>query len=205
MVKKVIDQSAEEKILNAARKVFIQKGLDGVRMQDIADEAGINKALLHYYFRTKEKLFEVIFKETAGKMFPKFEMILLSNDNLFDKIRKIIAGYLEMVIENPYLPLFVLNEVNRNSNLGLTSFFEKQKPVFAKKFVEAVEKEIAAGKIKPVSPPQLLINMMAMCVFPFLAKPIISTLWQIDELQFKSLMEQRKKDIADFIINSIKK
>lgn len=205
MVKKIKDQSAEEKILAAARKVFVQKGLDGARMQDIADEAGINKALLHYYFRSKEKLFEVIFKETAGKMFPKFEMILASEAGFFEKLKQIVSSYLDVIIENPYLPLFVLTEMNRNNNLDLKLFFEKQRPGFVQKFVELTEKEIAAKRIKKISPPQLLINTMSMCVFPFLAKPVLGALWQLDELEFKNLMIQRKKSIAEFVIDSIKK
>lgn len=205
MVNKAKNRSTEEKILYAAKKVFLEKGLDGARMQDIADEAGINKALLHYYFRSKDKLFEVIFKETAGTLFPKFEMILISDIPFFDKIRKIVSSYLDLIVENPYLPLFVLNEMNRNNNLDLKNFFEQQRGAVVQKFVELVEKEITAKRIKKISPPQLLINMMSMCVFPFLAKPVISVLWQIDELQFKSLMIQRKRDIAEFVIESIKK
>src|SRR2546425_901472 len=82
------EETTENKILQAAKKVFITKGLDGARMQDIADEAGINKALLHYYFRSKDKLFEVIFMEAATSLFPKIVSILDEDISLFDKLRK---------------------------------------------------------------------------------------------------------------------
>lgn len=204
MVNKEKDKSTEEKILDAARKVFVQKGLDGARMQDIADEAGINKALLHYYFRTKDKLFEMIFMETVGKIFPRFEMILLSDMDFFDKIRQIVSSYIEVIIHNPYLPLFVLNEMNKNPEFGIVDFFKVQRPVVIHRFMEDIEKEVSKGTIKAVSPAHLLVNMMSMCIFPFVAKPVINIMLDLDELQFRNMMEQRKRVVAEFIIESIK-
>jgi len=204
MVNKEKDKSTEEKILDAARKVFVQKGLDGARMQDIADEAGINKALLHYYFRTKDKLFEMIFLETVGKIFPRFEMILLSDMDFFDKIRQIVSSYIEVIIHNPYLPLFVLNEMNKNPEFGIVDFFKVQRPVVIHRFMEDIEKEVSKGTIKAVSPAHLLVNMMSMCIFPFVAKPVINIMLDLDELQFRNMMEQRKRVVAEFIIESIK-
>ena len=204
MVNKEKDKSTEEKILDAARKVFVQKGLDGARMQDIADEAGINKALLHYYFRTKDKLFEMIFLETVGKIFPRFEMILLSDMDFFDKIRQIVSSYIEVIIHNPNLPLFVLNEMNKNPEFGIVDFFKVQRPVVIHRFMEDIEKEVSKGTIKAVSPAHLLVNMMSMCIFPFVAKPVINIMLDLDELQFRNMMEQRKRVVAEFIIESIK-
>lgn len=205
MVKKIKDISTEEKILMAARKIFITKGMDGARMQDIADEAGINKALLHYHFKSKDKLFGVIFKQTATQLFPRFEMILKSDVSYLDKIRKIVENYLDMLTENPYMPLFVLNEVNRNRNVDMHEFFKKQRSVVIEKFVQLTEREIAAKRIKRISAPQLLMNIVSLCIFPFLGRPILISIFQLDELEFKELMIRRKKDIADFVIESIKK
>lgn len=205
MVDKKEDISTEEKILAAARQVFVERGLDGARMQDIADKAGINKAMLHYYFRSKEKLFEEIFKETAGQIFPRFEMIMSSDLGLFEKIRSIVADYIDVIIRNPYLPLFVMNEMNRNPEMGLKNFFEAQKPGFIKKFVEEVQENIQKGIIIPISPVHLMINIFSMCAFPFIAKPVIGILMGVDEEQFKNVMQQRKVLVAEFIINSIRK
>src|SRR5258705_2022247 len=117
MVKKRKDKDgAEEKILGAARKVFTTQGMAGDGMQDIADEAGINKALLHYYFRDKDKLFETIFMAEAQKFFPKINAIFQSDDQLFEKIEKFVNEYIAEMQENPYLPWFVLNEMNRDPN-----------------------------------------------------------------------------------------
>lgn len=204
MVKKKKDQSAEEKILAAAKKVFVEKGMDGARMQDIADEAGINKALLHYYFRSKEKLFQVIFKEAAGRLFPRINTIITANIPLFDKIRQFTNDYIEIVIENPYLPLFVLNEMNKQPHSFIENIFAG-KPPQIHLLAQQIEKEIKKGTIKKISPAHLIINMMSMCVFPFIGKPMIQIVMQLDELQFRNMMLQRKKTVADFIIDSIKK
>src|SRR3954454_20198668 len=107
------DQSTEERILAAAQKVFLAKGMDGARMQDIADEAGINKALLHYYFRSKDKLFEQIFLDVASALLPRIFAILESDRGLFEKIENFCDEYISQLIETPYVPIFILNEINR--------------------------------------------------------------------------------------------
>src|ERR1700759_4757996 len=107
------DLSTEEKILSAAKKVFLTKGMDGARMQDIADEAGINKALLHYYFRSKDKLFEQIFLDVAGALLPRIFAILESDRGLFEKIESFCDEYISQLIETPYVPIFILNEIHR--------------------------------------------------------------------------------------------
>src|SRR5690349_22190096 len=101
------DKSTQDRILDAARKVFVRKGMAGARMQDIADEAGINKALLHYYFRSKEKLFEQIFKELSFQFLPRVNAIFESDGSLFEKIEMFCSEYISKMIENPFIPLFI--------------------------------------------------------------------------------------------------
>src|SRR5438874_9015673 len=108
MVNTKKDENTEERILTAAKKVFLKEGMAGARMQDIADEAGINKALLHYYFHNKEKLFDVIFMEAAQKLFPKISFIFESDLPVLEKIEHFADEYITVILENPYLPLFVL-------------------------------------------------------------------------------------------------
>ena len=204
MVKVKKEAGAEQRILEAAKKVFMQKGLAGARMQDIADEAGINKAMLHYYFRSKDKLFEVIFKEAASALFPKIVAIISEDISLFDKIRKFTKEYLEIVIENPYLPLFVLNEINKQPVNFHAKMFGAKPPDFSL-LVKQIDSEVKKGIIKPISPVHLIMNMMSMCVFPFISKPMLQIVMHVDDLQFRYLMEQRKTEIANFIIDSIKK
>ncbi|HSQ44090.1 MAG TPA: TetR/AcrR family transcriptional regulator [Ginsengibacter sp.] len=205
MVKTKIEKSAEEKILVAAKKVFIAKGMYGARMQDIADEAGINKALLHYYFRSKEKLFEVIFLEAAQKLFPKINSIFESDTPLFEKIEKFAGEYITIISENPYLPLFVLNEVSQDPEIFIKKIWGKQNLPKPQKFLEQIEKEIKKGTIKKISPLHLLLNLISLSIFPFVAKSMIQFTIGLDELQFRNAMEQRKKEVAKFIIDAIKK
>ena len=204
MVKVKKDQSTEEKILAAAKKVFLEKGMDGARMQDIADRAGINKALLHYYFRNKDKLFEVIFKEGAARLAPAVAMIFESELPLFEKIELFTREYIDMLMQNPYLPLFILNELHKHPGAMIKNLLGGKRPNVAK-FVKLVEAEIQNGTIRPIHPPNLVLNMVSMCVFPFVGKPMIQFIFGINDTQFRALLEQRKTEVAKFIIDSIRK
>jgi TetR/AcrR family transcriptional regulator len=205
MVKKKKEKGAEEKILAAARKVFTTKGMTGARMQDIADEAGINKALLHYYYRDKEKLFETIFLSEAQRFFPKINNIFLSDAALFEKIENFVNEYIDEMQENPYLPWFVMNEINRDPDQFMHKLWGTDKKFQPGKFLEQIEKEIKKGTIKRVSPQHLFLNLISMTIFPFVAKPMITRNMHLTRAQFSQLMEQRRKEIPKFIIDSIKK
>jgi AcrR family transcriptional regulator len=205
MVKKAKDKGAEEKILSAARKVFTTKGMAGARMQDIADEAGINKALLHYYFRDKDKLFEVVFLEEAQKFFPKINAVFNSDAPLFEKIENFVNEYIDEMQENPYLPWFVMNEMNRDPDQFMYKVWGKDNLPKPGKFLEQIEKEIKKGTIKKVHPMHLFMNLLSMTIFPFVAKPMIVRNMKMSDKQFTEIMEQRRKEIPKFIIDSIKK
>ncbi len=195
----------EKIILETARQVFIRKGFDGARMQEIADEASINKALLHYYFRNKEKLFMAIFVEVIQSfILSSVKLIQDPGHSVFDKIRLFVEKYISLIQENPYLPGFILNELNRRPD-RLVGIF-KSSGLELDYFFSQIEKEIREGKIKPVEPEHLLINMISMCVFPFVGKPMINTIiLSYSEKDFNLFMEERKRTIPEFIINSIKK
>ena len=204
MVKTQKTDNSSERILAAAKKVFLVKGMAGARMQDIADEAGINKALVHYYFRNKEKLFHTIFKEAANQFFPKIAQIMGSDIPLFTKIEKFCVEYIDLLQENPFLPLFVLNEVAKAPQRFRERFWKNKERVF-QHFANQLELEIEKSRIRPVSPEHLFINMISLCIFPFVAKPIWMISSGIDDLQFHDFMEERKKEIPGFIIASIQK
>jgi len=139
MVKKAKDTGTEEKILAAARKVFTTKGMAGARMQDIADEAGMNKALLHYYFRDKEKLFETVFLAEAQKFFPTINAIFASEQPLFEKIETFVSEYIDEMLENPYLPWFVINEINRDPDQFMYKIWGKDNLPKPGKLLEEIE------------------------------------------------------------------
>lgn len=200
---KAKDETTEERILAAARKVFLNKGMDGARMQDIADEAGINKALLHYYFRSKDKLFEQIFFEVATAFLPRVFAILESNVTLFQKIERFCEEYISQLIRTPYVPIFILNEINRQPQTFLKKVLGNNKPPLQIVLLQ-IELEVKAGVIKPVNPIQLLLNVVSLCLFPFVARPLVEHIAGMNTKQFQILMEERKKEVPALVIESIK-
>ncbi len=196
--------TTEEKIFNAARIVFQKKGFAGARMQEIADEAGINKAMLHYCFKSKELLFKAIFMNAFGQLAPQINEIFNSQDTVFDKITKFTHSYISFVIINPYLPQFVIQEMNNNPEFVMSFMNHENRPNPAV-LIAQIEKEIEDGIIKPIHPKQLLLDIFSMTVFPFAAKMMIKGIIQISDAEFNQMMEERKTSIAEQIINSIKK
>lgn len=203
--KKEKDDGTEMRILSAARKVFMTRGMAGARMQDIADEAGINKAMLHYYFRDKDKLFEMVFLEEAQKFFPKINGIFNSDAPLFEKIQNFVTEYIDEMQENPYLPWFVMNELHRDADQFMYKIWGKDNLPKPGKFLEQIEQEIKAGRIKRVHPIHLLMNMISMTIFPFVGRPMFVRNLRLTDKQFGEIMEQRKKEIPRFIIDAIRK
>ena len=202
-MKKAKDENTEVQILNAAKNVFQAKGMDGARMQEIADKAGINKAMLHYYYRSKQLLFEAVFKNAFSLLAPHLNGILNDDSSLEEKIRNFTSSYISFIIKHPYLPNFIIQELNRNQDFSLKLKDNKGFPNLDK-FKKQVDEEIKKGIIKPISGEQLFINILALNIFPFVAKPLIMAFANVDDKAYKQLMEQRKIEVANFIINSIK-
>ncbi|MDQ2770794.1 MAG: TetR/AcrR family transcriptional regulator [Bacteroidota bacterium] len=194
--------TTEELILEAAQAVFLEKGLAGARMQEIADRAGINKALLHYYFRSKEKLSELIINRAVGALLPRMVAALETEADLFEKIRRLAGEYITFVSQNSFLPLFIVNEVNRNPQFFFKMAVQHQKP-HLDKFRQQVEEAVAKGRIRPISSAQLLMNLMSLVLFPFLGKPIFAVALGLSEEEYRQEMERRRTEVAEFIIRAI--
>ena len=188
-IENIATLSTEEKIKKAAEKVFVEKGFKGTRTRDIAEEAGINLALLHYYYRSKEKLFELIMIEKFQQFFGVIAPIL--NDyqtSLNTKIEQIAEKYIDFLIQNPDLPIFIFNEI-RNTNAS-ESFFVKLFPDIIKgTFILQQLKELNAS----VNPLQLMLNLIGMLVIPFAIKPILLSTLQNNEAQYLAFVQERKK------------
>lgn len=200
---KTKDENTESQILDAAKNVFQRKGMDGSRMQEIADEAGINKAMLHYYYRSKKMLFEAVFKAAFSLLAPQLNKILNDNNSIEEKIRNFTASYISFIIKHPYLPNFIFQELNRNPEFILKMQRNKEFPNI-QKFKDQVTFEVNKGTIKPIKATQLFINIISLNIFPFIASPLLKGLINVDDKAFKQLMEDRKTEVSDFIINSIK-
>ena len=197
------DKSTENKILNAAKSVFQTKGMDGARMQEIADEAGINKALLHYYYRSKQVLFEAVFTSAFSLIAPQLSKILNSDTDLFEKIRNFSENYVSFIMKHPYLPNFIIQELNRNPDFLKKIQSKKNFPKLMG-LKEQVEDYVARGLIRPIKAEQLFINLISLNLFPIIGSPLLKAFLELSDQQYKAMMEERKTEVADFIIQSIK-
>ena len=198
------NENTEDQILNAAKNVFQSKGMDGARMQEIANEAGINKAMLHYYYRSKQLLFEAVFKNAFSLLAPQLNAVLNDDSSIEEKVRNFSSNYISFIEKHPYLPNFIIQELNRNPDFMLKMKENNGFPNL-EKFKKQVALEVKNGTIKNVNAAQLFINILALNVFPFIAKPLIKGLIAVEEDGFQQIIEDRKTEVADFIINSIKK
>lgn len=181
------DPSTEEKIKEAARKVFTRKGYAATRTRDIAEEAGINLALLNYYFRSKEKLFEIVMLEKFQKFFGIILNILISETtNLEEKIELIAQSYIDTLSSNPDLPIFVLSEI-RNNPERFASNVHLKKVLADSCFV----KQLHATR-PDLNPLQLIMSLLGLTIFPFLMKPILLASKNADQKGFDALMNERK-------------
>ncbi|MDD5361696.1 MAG: TetR/AcrR family transcriptional regulator [Ignavibacteria bacterium] len=201
--KENLDKTTEKQILSAAKRIFHVKGLDGARMQEIADEAGINKAMLHYYFRSKENLFEAIFNEDCVGFFAKLQELISVDLPLLAKIEYFVENYIDLLLKNSYIPAFILNEIHHNPERIKNVFIEKGIHP-GNRFIEDIRSAISLGIINPIDPRQLIINIIALCIFPVVARPIVSTVLNFDDDSYTKFIESRKKEVSKFIINSIK-
>ena len=131
-------------------------------------------------------------------------MIFESDKSLFKKIEMFVAEYIDQMRQTPYLPIFVLNEVNRQPETFIKRMMGNRRPPL-KKFFSSVEAEVKKGVIQPINPAQLLLNIISLCIFPFVARPMFQILANIDKTVFDKILEQRKKEVPKFIIDAIKK
>ncbi|MRT92524.1 TetR/AcrR family transcriptional regulator [Ancylomarina sp. 16SWW S1-10-2] len=201
MEKKSVE--TQENILIAARAIFAQKGLAGARMQEIADTAGINKALLHYYYKNKGKLFEQVFDEALKKLFRPMAVFMADDSELFQKIRNICKHYNEVLIDYPFIPNFVINEINSDPT-RILKLLDFEGVLEGKKKTEfQINEAVKAGLIRSIDPRELILNVISMSIFPFAARPIIKELLYENE-DLNKVLQARADQVADFIIQSIK-
>jgi AcrR family transcriptional regulator len=193
-VKKEIEKNAstEEKIKNAAKRVFTKKGYAATRTRDIAEESGINLALINYYFRSKEKLFDIIIMEQL-QLFIHSVMGIVNDPatTLQEKIKNLISHYIDMLIRNPYIPLFILSEINADpqrliAKIGFDKINHEQL------YLVKQWKEFAKAKKLKVNPIHIMINVLSMTIFPFVSSPLLRNRTGISMEEFNRLMEERK-------------
>ncbi len=205
------DSNTESLIFDAAKSVFLEKGFDGAKMQNIADTAGINKALLHYYYRSKEKLFDVVFSQILNQFFKKMGEVWETELSIEEKISAFIDTYVDFLLKNPFIPRFVINTLARfPQNAGevlegkTNGIFTKMKSIL-QKIQNDIDKEAAAGQIKPVKIQDLMVNTISLIIFPIIAEPMIKMIFGLNQNDYKNFIIQRKQVIKDLLIRSLKK
>jgi len=197
-----MDSTTEQKIYEAARRIFILKGMEGARMQEIADEAGMNKALLHYYFRSKENLFKAVFKDTFSKFFLKVKTTLSSDASAKEKLNVFIDNYIDLIQSNPYVPQFIISEINRDPKMLKTMMFESG--IEPQKILELLLNEVHSGNLSKLDPRHIVISLLGMLVFPFVARPILQMVYfNDDKVAYDRFLNERKDIVKNMIFKFI--
>ncbi len=196
-------EGPESTILEAARRVFHRQGMAGARMQEIAAEAGLNQALLHYYFRSKDKLFSAVFQQDVRRLLQLQARIFEEQDDVFELIARFVAVQIEFLQKHPYLPGFVLGEWGRCPEHHAEEELELRKEL-NQQFRQLLKKARQEGRIRPIDPVQLMVNMLSLCMHPFIAKPLIMSTQGMDEAAFERFIERRKSEVSAFILSSLR-
>lgn len=196
------EKNTEKQILEAASRVFLRKGSAGARMQEIADEAGINKSLLHYYYRTKDKLFMSVFRQAIGDFIPGILYILNANIPMYEKIDRFIKEYMEVLLGNPFVPMFILHELQRDPDRLFSVFKDAGIEPFG--VVQQFEASSAKGEIRNIDARHLIINVLSLCIFPVAARPMMQRVFfDNDDRAYEAFLEERKAVVSEFVINAI--
>lgn len=189
-------------IFIAAQRVFQAKGFEGARMQEIADEAGINKSMLHYYYRNKDKLFLEVFQTSMKKIMPGLFSILNSEVTLEEKVVQIVEFYYEMFKKNLLLPTFVIYEMNRNPE-RFKEFIASMDIQLPGLFAKQVKEAASSGKMMPIAPHHFLINVVSLCMMPVVARNMVQTLFSLDDEAYFTFLEERKLLIPKIIFSGV--
>lgn len=196
----------EHVILAAAKEEFLDKGYDGARTTSIARNAGVTHAMLHYYFKTKEQLFERIFHETMGMLVKGILEVFTQTEKPFkERMAEALDIHFEVIRQNPRLPLFMIREVASRPER-----FDVIKNVictFAGNLLATMQKDInqavSNGEINPIDATTLLLDMISLNVFPFVIKPVFETVTGLDLNAESSFWEQRKAENIELIMRRL--
>jgi AcrR family transcriptional regulator len=190
-----IDHSTEEKIKNAARIVFHKKGYSATRTRDIAEEAGVNLALLNYYFRSKEKLFDLIMAETLEIFFESLASVFNDQDStLEEKIDLLVEKYLDLLKTQPEIPGFILSEIQKNAK-GLVHHMHLRDIVMRSYLFQQIRERMGNSVFSENFMIQNMMNIIGLIVFPFIGRPMLNEIFDLNDARFQAIIEERKKMI----------
>ena len=205
------DGHTEQRILDAAHIVFLRRGTAGARMQDIATEAGVNQALLHYYFRSKARLSEAVFRRAARQLFPRVIEVMASEAELEDKVTRVVQLELDHLSRTPYLPGYILSELAHHAERApqlISTLIGMAPEAVGPKVTTALRRQIdahvRAGTMRPIAPEQFMVNLISLCIFPFAARPMIMALLEMDQHAFERFIDKRRQELAAFFLRALR-
>jgi AcrR family transcriptional regulator len=179
-------------------------------MQEIAAEAGVNQALLHYYFRTKDGLAQAVFREVAGRLAPAIARLLGSDAPLEDKVERFVHLYIDTVRQHPYIPAYILAELHHHPErlraLQDAAGVQPARAVGAivERLRAQLEERAAAGTMRPIAPEQFLVNVLGLVVFPFAARPALVIALEMDDEAFGRFLDARRAELPRFILDALR-
>lgn len=192
-----MEDNMEDKIINAARTVFIEKGYAETSMSEIAAVAGINRPALHYYFRTKDKMYQAVFGSIVSSVVPTvFDALIHKEKSIAERIEIVIDAYYSLFEKNPQLPMFVFRELNRDPELLISTIRGVSVPGTACDIIGSLQEEMEEGRLKSVPLQILFYNFYSLLVFPFLTKNIATIAFGNTEEQFKAMLSDWKWNIV---------
>lgn len=196
-------ESTREKIKAAALEEFVEHGYDGARMQEIANRAGANKAMIHYYFQSKDALFEAILRESFEEMFQLFGQVWESNQSTEQLITTTVHEHLQFLAAHAHLPRILIRELNSNNPIVEKVMHELFKQIGHRRVrqaVEALATGIESGKLRPIDPKQTIWNIIALNLFIFIARPLLKVIWKEDFADDQKLLAKREAAIIDLLL-----
>ena len=206
------DGDTERRILDAAHAVFVRRGTAGARMQEIAAEAQVNQALLHYYFRSKEQLARAAFERAGSQLMPAVISAVASDASLEEKVACVIALELDHLSRAPYLPGYIIGEVahhpERAQQLiaamthGLTP--EDIRPRVFGALKRQIDARVAAGAMRPIAAESFMVNLVSLCIFPFAARPLLKAMLGLDDGGFERFIARRRRDLVEFFLGALR-
>jgi AcrR family transcriptional regulator len=206
-----LDRDTEQRILDAAHAVFLRRGTAGARMQEIADEAGVNKALLHYYFRSKDRLAEAVFGRILRGMFPPLVAILGSELEIEEKVRQFVAIELDVLSRNPFVPAYLIAEMNQHPDRvpqlvkELTGLeLGRETPKVRATLQRQIDERAAAGTLRHIAAEQFFVNLVSLCIFPFAARPLLCAALELDAEGFARFIDERRAALPRFFLDALR-
>jgi AcrR family transcriptional regulator len=180
-------------------------------MQDIAAEAGVNQALLHYYFRSKDRLAEAVFRWAAGNLLPRVMEVMSSAQTLEEKVAQVVTLELDQLSRAPYLPGYIISELTHHperagqllsSLTGLTPDVVRPKVFTVVR--DQIDAQVKAGTMRPIPPEQFVVSLLSLCIFPFAARPMLMALLAMDDRGFERFIDYRRRELAAFFLRSLR-